>query len=100
MNVPDRIAEPLLEVLPLIGLQILQVFVHMTRDHVEVESLRRLWLAVHEQRQTFWAGVAQPLLDGEAIALRLGNLLALLVEEELVVEAFRRLTAEHPADFP
>ena len=44
-------------------------------------------------------GVAQPFLDGEAVALRLGNLLALLVEEQLVVEAFRRRAAERAADF-
>ncbi|MGY4282559.1 hypothetical protein ACVWXO_001779 [Bradyrhizobium sp. LM2.7] len=56
--------------------------------------LRRLRLAVHEQRQRFRRGVAQPFVDGEAVALRLRDLLAFLVEKELVIEAFRRSAAE------
>jgi hypothetical protein len=40
----------------------------------------------------------QPFVDGEPVALRLGNLLAVLVEEKLVVEAFGRQAAERAAD--
>ncbi len=90
MDVPDRIAQALLAVLPLVAVEELLIVVDVARDDVEVEPLRRLRLAVHEQRQALGAGVAQPLVDGQAVALRLGNLLALLVEEQLVVEAFRR----------
>ncbi|MEY9573216.1 hypothetical protein ABIE88_000792 [Bradyrhizobium diazoefficiens] len=61
-------------------------------------ALGRLRLAIHEQRQRFRRGVAQPFVDGEAVALRLRDLLALLVEEELVVEAFGRRGAERPGD--
>ena len=99
MDMPDRIAEPLLDVLPLVAVEKLLVVVDLPRDHVEVEPLRRLRLAVHEQRQRLRRRIAQPFVDGEAVALRLGNLLALLVEEELVVEAFRRRAAERAADF-
>ena len=99
MDVPDRVHQPLLGVLPLIGFEELLVLVDVARDHVEVEPLRRLRLAIHEQRQAFRARIAQPFLDGEAVALGLGNLLALVVEEEFVVEALRRRAAERAADF-
>ena len=84
--------------LPLVGFQELIVFVDVTRDHVEIEPLGRLGLAVHEQRKALGAGVAQPLVDGEAVALRLRDLLAGLVEKKLVVEALRRHAAERAAD--
>ena len=88
-----------LRVLALIAVEELLILVDRARDDVEVEPLGRLRLAIHEQRQAFGRGIAQPFVDGEAVALRLGNLLALLVEEQLVVEAFRRLAAERAADF-
>ena len=99
MDVPDRIGQPLLAVLALIAVEELLVLVDIARDDVEIKPLRRLRLAKHEERQGFGAGVTQPLVDGEAIALGLRNLLALLVEEELVVEAFRRQAADRAADF-
>ncbi len=98
MNVPDRIAELLLGVLTREAVQELLVIVDIARDHVEIQPLGGLRLAIHEQRQRFRRGIAQPLVDGQAIALRLGNLLALVVEEQLVVEAFRRLAAERLGD--
>src|ERR1051325_7778776 len=94
MDVPHRIGQTLLAVLTLITIEELEVLVHITRDHIEVEPLRRLRLPIHEQRQRLWARIAQPFLDGEAIALRLRDLLALLVEEELVVETLGWLRAE------
>ncbi len=98
MDVPDRIRELLLAVLPRIAVEELLILVDVARDHVEIQPLRRLRLAIHEQRQRFRRGVAQPFVDGQAVALRLGNLLALLVEEQLVVEALRRRAAERAAD--
>ena len=71
VNVPDRIGQALTHVLALIRFQELLILVGMTRDYVEVQPFRRLRLAIHEQRQAFRAGVAQPLLDGQAVALRL-----------------------------
>src|ERR1700742_3259645 len=99
MNMPDRILQALPRVLPLVAVEELLIVVDVTRNDIEVQPLRRLRLAIHEQRQALRRRVAQPLVDGEAVALRLGNLLSLLVEEELVVEAFRRRAAERAADF-
>ena len=98
MDMPDRIAEPLLAVLALIAVEELEILVDVARDHVEIEPLRRLRLAIHEQRQRFRRGIAQPFLDGQAVALRLGNLLALLVEKQFVIEAFRRRAADGAID--
>ena len=85
--------------LALVGFEELLVLVDVARDDVEIEPLGRLRLAIHEQRQAFRAGVAQPFLDGQPVAFRLGDFLAVLVEEQLVVKAFRRQAAERAADF-
>ena len=98
VDVPDRIGELLPGILPRKAVEELLVIVDIARDHVEVQALGRLRLAVHEQRQRFRRGIAQPFVDGQAVALRLGNLLAMLVEEQLVIEAFRRQAAQRRAD--
>src|SRR5262245_21248515 len=98
MDMPDRIGKFLLSILPLIGFEILLILVDVARDDIEIEPLRRLWLAIHEQRQRLRRGVAQPFVDGEPVALRLRDLLTLVVEEELVVEALGRVGAERTAD--
>src|ERR1700722_16269330 len=88
---PERIAEPLFPFLTRIGVEKAQIFVDRARNDVEIEPLGRHRLLEHEQRKALWARIGQPFLDGQSIALRLGNLLALVVEEELVIETFRRL---------
>src|SRR5262245_53812684 len=98
MHVPDRIGELLLAVLSRESVDELLVLIDMARDDVEVQPLGRLRLAIHEQRQRFRRGVAQPFVDGKPVALGLGDLLALLVEKELVVESFRRRAPERRAD--
>ncbi|GCC46369.1 hypothetical protein chiPu_0030576, partial [Chiloscyllium punctatum] len=98
MDVPDRILQLLSRFLAREAIEELLVVVDIARDDVEIEPLRRLGLAIHEQRQRFRRGIAQPLVDGQAIALRLRDLLALLVEEQFIVEAFRRRAAERRAD--
>ena len=98
MNMPDRIGELLLGILPLIGFEILLIVVDVARDHVEIETLGRLRLAIHEQRQRFRRRVAQPFVDGKPVALRLRDLLALLVKEELEIEAFGRVGTKRAAD--
>ena len=45
------LASRCLRVLPLIAVEELLILVDVARDHVEVEPLRRLRLAIHEQRQ-------------------------------------------------
>ncbi len=75
-----------------------QVLVHRPRDHVEIQPLGALRRVEHELRQALGRRVAQPLLDGQAVALRLADLLRLFVEEQLVGEAIRRRAAEDAAD--
>src|SRR5688572_20013677 len=98
MDMPDRVGQALLLILPLVAVEQLLVLVDMARDDVEIESLCRLRLAVHEQRQAFGTRVAKPFLNRQPVALRLRDLLTLLVEEEFVVEAFRWRAAERAAD--
>ena len=98
MNVPDGIAEPLLPVLPRIGFEEAQIIVDGSRDDIEIEALGRGRLLEHEERQAFRTGVGQPFVDRQAVALRLGDLLPLLVEKELVVESRRRLGSQEPDD--
>ena len=98
MDVPDRIVQLLPRVLPRKAFEKLLIVVDVARDHVEMQPLGRLRLAVHEQRQRFRRGIAQPFVDGEPVALRLRYLLALVVEEQLVVETLRRHAAERRAD--
>ena len=98
VDVPDGIAETVLPVLPLVAAEELQIFIHRAWNGVEIETLGLARLLVHEQRQAFRARVGEPLVDGQAIALRLRDLLTLLVEKELVVEALGRLAAKRAHD--
>ena len=81
-----------------VGGEVADIFVDRARDHVEIEPLRLFRALIHIKREALGARVAQPLLDGQPVAARLRNLLALLVEKELVVEAFRLLRPEDAAD--
>ena len=63
-----------------------------------MEALRALRFAVDVEAQARLAAVAQPFLEAEAVALRLGDFLALLVEEHLVIEALGRAAAEDARD--
>src|SRR3546814_7922942 len=63
-----------------------------------MQLLRRLWLAKREESQAFLAAIAQPFLDRQAIALRLRNLLALLVEEHLIDQSLGLAPAERLGD--
>src|SRR3954469_13221799 len=98
MNVPDRIAKAPPLVLALIAFEELLVLIDRTRNHIEVQPLGRLRALIHEQRERLRARVTQPFLDREAVSLRFGDLTPLLVEEELVVESFRRRGAECARD--
>src|SRR6202011_880527 len=98
MDVPDGIGEPALGVLAFISFEQLLILVDMTWNDIEIETLCRLRLAIHEERQRLRAGIAQPFVDGQPIAPGLGDLLAVLVEKELVVETFGRRAAKRSAD--
>ena len=93
-----RVAELLRRRLAGVGGEELVIFIDRLGDDVEIEPLGLARRLVHVQRQAFRAGVGQPFLDGQAVALRLGDLLALLVEEQFVIEALRRPRAEHAGD--
>src|SRR5262245_55976501 len=99
MDVPNRIGKLLPRVLPLKAVEKLTVLVDVARNDVKVETLDRLRLAVHEQRQALRTCIPQPFLDGQAIALRLGDLLTLFVEKQFVVKSLRRRATERTTDF-
>ncbi len=63
-----------------------------------MQLLGRLGLAEDVEGQAVLAAVTQPFLDRQAIALGLGYLLALFVEEHLVDHALGLLAAEHARD--
>src|SRR3954452_21756852 len=98
MNVMYRIAELLLDRLVGVIPAELPIFVNRSRDDTDVQALRALRLAVDIEGEAWLASLAQPLLAAYAVSLRLVDLLALVVEEHLVVEAFRRAPAEDPGD--
>ncbi len=52
-------------------LEEVEIFIDRLGDHVEEQTLGGLGLLIHEQRQAFGRRILQPVLDGEAIALRL-----------------------------
>ena len=63
-----------------------------------MERLGALGFAVDVEAEAFFAAIGQPFVNRQAVALRLGNLLALLIEEQLVDHPFGRTTAKHPGD--
>jgi hypothetical protein len=63
-----------------------------------VQLLGALGIGEDVKPQALFAAILQPLLDREPVALGLGNLLALAVEEQLVDQAFGLLAAEHARD--
>src|SRR5689334_14824815 len=94
------IAELLLDRLARIVPAELPIFVDRARYHADVEALRALGLAVDIESEALLAAVAQPVLEAEAVALGLGDLLAFFVEEHLVIEALGRAAAENARDLP
>src|ERR1700704_4575260 len=95
---PDRIRQLLARVLTLIAFEVLVVLVHIPRNNIEIESLCRFWLAIHEQRQALRACIAQPFLDRQPVAFRFGYLLTVLVEEQFIDKTLRRDATERAAN--
>ena len=98
MDVMDRIARPLVPFLPRPGGEELVIFIDRPGDDPEAELLGLLRLAVEVEDQALLRRIGQPFVDGDAIAAGLGDLLAILVEEQLVVEPLGRAGAEHAGD--
>src|SRR3954447_8832192 len=93
-----RVAELLLERLVQIIAAELHIFVDRAGYHTNVQALRLARLAIDVEGEALLAPVAQPLLEAESVALRLGDLLALFVEEHLVIEALGRAATEDARD--
>ena len=98
VDVPDRVVQLLGGVLGREFAEEGQVIVHHPRDGVEVEALGGLGLLVHEQRQAFRRRVFQPVLHRQSVALGLGDLLALVVEEQLVGQVHGGRAAQDAGD--
>ncbi len=98
VDVPHGIGHPQRGVLTEVGGEMLEIFIHIARDDIEIQPFGFARLVIHEVLQAFGTGIAQPFIDGQPVAFRLRYLLAFLVEEELVVEAFGRFAAQHAAD--
>jgi hypothetical protein len=98
VDVVDGIAEPLVPGLRGIGGKELLIFVDRPRDDAEGKLLGALGLAVDVESQAFGRAIGQPFVDGDAVALCFGDLLAILVQEQLVIEPFGRAAAQDAAD--
>ena len=97
-QVPDRVAELLLErLLGNLGAE-LPVFVHRPRDDPDVEALGALRLAEQVEAEALLGAVGQPLVDGQPVALGLGDFLAVLVEEQLVDHVLGHAPAQRADD--
>ena len=81
-----------------IGVLELRIFIDGAGDHVEVKLLGLARAVIHVERKRIRVGIGQPFVDGEAVALGLGNLLALVVEEQLIDIMLGREAAEDFAD--
>src|SRR5215204_6838888 len=92
------VAELLLERLPEIVAAELPIFIDRARDDADMQALGTPWLTVDVKGEARFAAVSQPFLEAQAIALGLGDLLALFVEEHLVIEPFGRPAAERAGD--
>jgi hypothetical protein len=77
----------------------LQVLIDGARDHVEIELLGAPRPLEHEEGEAFRRRIREPFVDGEPVALRLRDLLAVLVQEQLVHVVLGCSSAQHLADF-
>src|SRR6478609_18952 len=98
MDVPDRVHQLRVLLLSRVGREVPDIFIDGARDHVDIKPLRLARTLIHVKTETLGARIGEPFLNGETVAARLGDLLALLVEKELVNEAFWLLRAEDAAD--
>src|ERR1019366_8424575 len=98
MDMPERVFELSGGRLARIALSESNIFVDGARDDIEIEPFCASRLLIHIEREAFGRCVMQPVLDGEPVALGLGYLLALVVEEQLIAEPFGGIAAKQAAD--
>ena len=98
VQVMHRVAEPLVRILILpVGAELV-VVVHRTRDHADMQLLGALGVGEDVEGERGVAAIGQPLVDRQAVALGLRDLLALLVQEQLVDQPLRLAPAQHLGD--
>src|SRR4029453_5475566 len=95
MDVMNGVAQLLFDRLRRIIAAKLKIFVDRAGDDSDVQALGLPGAPKGEDGQALLIAVSQPLFETEAIALRLGDFLALFVEEHLIVEALGRAAADH-----
>mmetsp|Transcript_29470 Transcript_29470/g.57733 ORF Transcript_29470/g.57733 Transcript_29470/m.57733 type:complete len:214 (+) Transcript_29470:395-1036(+) len=98
MDMPHRVVQAGHIILFGIGTQLLVILVHGFGDHVKKHALGRLWLLIHKVRQALGRGIGQPLVNADTIARGFGNLLALVVQKQLIAEVVRGLHAKGPTN--
>src|SRR3546814_9275511 len=76
----------------------LKIFVDRLGDDADVKLLRGLGFAIGIKGQAFLAAIVEPLLQAEAVALRLRDFLALFVEEYLVDQPLGLAAAKRLGD--
>ena len=75
------------------------IFIGGFGDNIEIELLRFARGLKHIKRQTVRRGIAQPFINGDAIAFGFGNFLTLFIQKELIVKSGGRLCAHGPQNF-
>ena len=98
MNMPGRIFELLGIVLSRKFVEKIDVLVNRFRNNIKMQTFRRLGLLVHIECQAFGWRVLQPVIDRDAIAFGLGNLLPKFIVKQLVGQVGRGNAAEDIAN--
>ena len=98
MDVEHRVRRLAGVILLWIGAQLLVILVHGLRNHIEEQPLRGLRLLIHEIGQALGRGIGQPLVDRDSVARRFRDLLALIIQEQLIAEMLWRPRPQRPAD--
>ena len=93
-QVPHRIAQLLVERLVSQTLTELPIVINRARDHASVELLGAFGVRENVEAEALLRPVLKPLLNRQAIAFRLGDLLALFIEEKLIDETFGLVPAK------
>ena len=98
MNMPCRIVRRRRLILPSKAFQMVVVFINRFRDHVKIHPLGGFGLLIHEIRQAFRAGIGQPFINRQPVALGFADFLAILIEEQLIGEMLRLAPAQNLAN--
>src|SRR5262245_43267033 len=98
MDVPNGRIQTLLESLSRELFEFSQIVVDVLRYHVEIETLRALRFLVHEEGERLLRRIRQPLFYSNAVSLRFGDLLGLLIEEHFIRQIVWRRSTQNAAN--